>query len=411
MKIVYLLDDFPPKSYSSASLITLDLAKAMLKLGHKVFVVTRTGKKIERGEELFEGIKIFRIYSKYPSFLRHWIVVINPQTIFQIKKILKNIQPDICHFHHIHQYLSYYCLKLAKKYSQAVFITAHDAMFFHYGKLMPKKENFIYRVTLKDQIAEAGKTYNPFRNVFIRHYLGNVDKIFTVSDSLKKLFIVNKIKNVETIYNGINVDDWKQNTNEIMRFKEEYNIINKKILFFGGRISGAKGGDQMLLVLSKIRQEIDNVVLIIAGKENLYTQTMRVKIKGLGLNDSVVFTGFLTKDKLKVAYYTSDICVSPSLCFETFGMINLEAMACKKPVVSSYFGGPSETIIDNVTGYLINPYNIALVTEKIVDLLKNPQKAEQFGEAGHQRVKEVFSLQKQIEKTLNYYSKFTKFSD
>jgi glycosyltransferase involved in cell wall biosynthesis len=408
MKIIYLLDDFPPKSYSSVSMIAFNLTRGLLELGHEIFVITRTGKKNEQGEENYQGIKIFRIYSQYPSLLRHWLAVFNPQTILKVKRILKEIRPDVCHFHHIHAYLSYYCLKLAKKYSKKVFITAHDVMFFHYGKLMPKNENVYYRVSILDQIKEARKRYNPFRNIVIKHYLKYTDKIFTVSNALKKVLEINGIKNIETIYNGIDVSKWQANRDVIENFKNEYNLENKKVINFAARLIEAKGGDQLIRSLALVNKEFPYFLLLVIGKEWVYTEKLKQIADKLGIKNKIIFTGFLKEEELKIAYHSTDISVFPSLCFETFGMGNLEAMACKKPVISSFFGGPSEVVVDGETGYLINPNDVELMAEKILYLLKNSQKAKQFGEEGYLRAKEVFSLDRQVEETLKWYNKFLK---
>ncbi len=406
MKILFLLDDFPPITYTSASIITYNLARELLEMGHEVFVITSVQNKSEEGREEYKGLKIFRFFSNYHPRWRNWINLYNFKIVSKIKKIIKETKPDISHFHHIHQHLSYRCLKVAKKYAKGVFLTAHDVMLFNYGKLMPKNGNDIYRVSTWDQIKGARKRYNPFRDIIIRHYLKYTDKIFAVSNSLKKLLRINGIKNVETIYNGIDINDWKIDLDKVRKFKEKYNLQNKKVIFFGGRLSGAKGGDQILKAISLIKKKIKNIVLLVAGERNKYVAHMERLVKELSLEKNTVFTGWLEGDNLKSAYHSADISVFSSLCFETFGMNNLEAMACKKPVVSSYFGGPKEVVIDGKTGYLVNPNNIELMAEKIIDLLKNPQKAKQFGEAGHQRVKKLFPLSRQVEETLKWYKRF-----
>ena len=279
-------------------------------------------------------------------------------------------------------------------------------MLVHYGKLIPKNENYIKKISILDQIKEAGKTYNPFRNLFIRHYLKCVDRIFAVSNSLKELLAINGIKNVETIYNGIDVNDWVINNEEIKKIKEKYNLQNKKIIFFGGRLSGAKGGKQILKVMALIKKEINDVVLLIAGEKNKYVNRMEKMIEELNIENNIILIGWLEKKELKAVYNSVDLCVFPSLCFETFGMMVLEAMACKKPVISSCFGGPREMIIDGETGYLVNPNDTELMAEKIIDLLKNSQKAKQFGEAGYARAKKHFSSDEQINKTLEWYKKY-----
>jgi len=279
MKILFLLDDFPTDGYSSASIIVYNMAKKLLKDGHNISIITSTRDKSKQGKENYNGLEIFRIFSSYPSFFKNWMVVYNFQIISKLKKLIREINPDICHFHHIHQYLSYYSLRLAKKYSKAIFITTHDVAFIHYGKLMPINGNYIYKVSIRDQIKEAGRTYNPLRNLFIRYFLKSVNKIFTVSNSLKDFLKINGINNTETIYNGINVDSWKPNIDGIKKFKEKYNIKQKKVLFFGGRISRAKGGDQVIKFLVEIKKTVKDILLIVVGEENKYVQHIKLLIK------------------------------------------------------------------------------------------------------------------------------------
>lgn len=405
MKILFALDDFPPVTYTSASVLTYNFAKELLRRGHEVFVITSVQKRDRQGYEEFNGLKIFRIFSSYNNRLRPWLSLYNPKVIPEFKKRIENIKPDICHFHHIHKHLSYYCFKLAKKNSKAVFLTAHDVMLIHYNKLMPRQDNCFYRITAADCLKESGSSYNPFRNLIIRHYLKYIDKIFTVSDSLKRLLEINGIKNTEKVYNFIRVEDWQVDVRKVQEFKEKNKLEKEKLIIFAARLIEAKGGDKLIESLSLVNKVIPGFKLLIIGKEWAYTKKLKLVAERFGIGDKIIFTGHLKEQDLKTAYNSADISVFPSLCFETFGMTNLEAMACKKPVISTIFGGPSEVVIDGKTGYLINPNNAGLMAGKIIDLLKNPQKAKQFGEAGYQRAKTEFSLQDHTTELLKWYSK------
>jgi len=86
-------------------------------------------------------------------------------------------------------------------------------------------------------------------------------------------------------------------------------------------------------------------------------------------------------------------------------------MACKKPVVATCFGGSCEVVIDGKTGYIVNPFNTKEMADKVIDLLKNPEKARQFGEAGYERVKNEFNLEKMVNNYLARYNKPTKISN
>lgn len=406
MKVLFLLDDFPPTTYTSVSTIAHNLAKGLLNKSNEIFIVTTVQKKSEEGQIESNGLKVCRIYSNYHPRWQAYLSLYNPQTVSKVKKIIKEIKPDIVHAHNIHYHLSYYCLGLAKKYAKAVFLTVHDVMLVKYGKFFPKDGKDVCKIKAWDEIKYAKKRYNPFRRMVIRHYLKYADKIFAVSNPLKKLLEINNIKNVETIYNGIDVNDWREDVEKVKKFKAKYNLNSKKMMFFGGRISGAKGGDQLLKALAQIKKQETNIVLLVVGEENQYVKEMKKLAKKLGVEDNVVFTGWLEGGELKSAYHSADVCVCPSICFEAFGMANLEAMACKKPVVSSYFGGPKEVVSSGKTGYLVNPSNVDLIAEKILDLLKNPEKARKFGEAGYERAREYFSLDRQIKETLKWYKKY-----
>jgi len=81
----------------------------------------------------------------------------------------------------------------------------------------------------------------------------------------------------------------------------------------------------------------------------------------------------------------------------------LEAMACQKPVVATCYGGSPEIVQDNITGFIVNPLDEELMAKKIIDLLKNSEKAKQFGEAGYERIKKHFNLESQIAQTIHWY--------
>ncbi len=404
MKILVLSDTFPPTAPGGAGQIAFKLASAFLKKGHQVFVITTRQDKLIPEQEVFKGLKVFRIYSNYHERWRACLSLYNPQVVGRVRTLIKEIKPEVVYAHNIHYYLSYYCLKLAQKYSKGVFLTVHDMMLVYYGKWKPKSFNN-FKITILDQIQEAKKRYNPFRNIIIRFLLKYVDKIFAVSCALAHVLNHNGIQNIEVLHNGIDVDNWKIKKEEIRQFKQQYNIQNKKVIFFGGRLSELKGGEKIIQVMKKVVEQIPETVLLIAGKKQGYAQKMLRFAQQLGISNNIVLTGWLDNNEIKSAYYSCEIVVVPSIYLDPFPTLNLEAMACKKPVVGTCFGGTPEIVEDGKTGYIVNPFNVGVVAEKIINLLRNPQKAKEFGELGYKRVKEKFSLQNQAEKYLDWSKK------
>jgi len=407
MKILYLIDDFPPTTWTSSGILTLNLAKKMAAAGHEVFVITTVQDPQAVGRETYQGLTIHRLFTNYPYQWRAYLSLYNPQAVSQVKKIIRKIKPDISHFQHLHQHLSYGCLKLAKKYSRAVFLTAHDAMLFHYGKLFPNQAGAcIYQISWLEQLKQEKLRYNPCRNLIIRHYLKYVDKIFAISQVLQKVLAVNKIANTAVIYNSLEIDAWLAEPLKVQKFKNQHQLNNKKTILFGGRLSGAKGGEVILRAMERVIKKVPEAVLVVAGDSGQYLKEMMVLAGELAIKNQVVFTGWLDRLEMKTAFFSCDVCVTPSLCCDFFNLFNIEAGASGKPVVGTCFGGTPEIVLDGQTGYIVDPSNIELMAERIIELLKNPQRAQEFGAAGYRRVKENFSLERQVTETLKWHKMF-----
>jgi glycosyltransferase involved in cell wall biosynthesis len=130
---------------------------------------------------------------------------------------------------------------------------------------------------------------------------------------------------------------------------------------------------------------------------------MIAEAKAGGMGEVVRTTGWIGRDEMKLAYGAADIVLVPSLCFDAFPRIVVEAMASGRPVIGTCYGGAPEIIQDGTTGYVVNPLYPEQVAEKIIDLLKNPEKATQFRETGYERIKNEFSLEKMVGKYIVEY--------
>ncbi|MBU4360496.1 glycosyltransferase, partial [Patescibacteria group bacterium] len=124
MKILLISDSFPPDSSGGASRIVYNLFNGLRQASHQVFVLTTTQDedKISNGKE-----GIYKIFA--PNYNVRWKSyrsLYNLKALKQVKKIIKDLKPDIIHFHNVHYYLSYACFKIAKKSNTKTFLTAHD---------------------------------------------------------------------------------------------------------------------------------------------------------------------------------------------------------------------------------------------------------------------------------------------
>lgn len=373
MKIVFLSDDFPPISYGGAGISTSELALGMKKAGQEVYVISTCSRQEDEGEADYQGLKVFRIKSDYEERWRAYRSLYNRPVVKQVKELLEKIKPDVVHANNIHYHLSYYSLKIAKKYAKTVVLTFRDTMPLTYGKLETKKylDNFNAHITWLDNLKQAKKRWNPLRNILIRRYLGYTDKLFAVSNSLKKALEQNGIKNIEVMQTGMDLTDYQVVTGD----------KNEKSVFFSGRLSEAKGARVVQDAMKLVSQQVSKAELVTAGTNGKW----------------------LNREEMKLAYTSSQVVLVPSVYLDPFPRAVLESMALGKPVVGTCYGGAPEAIVDGVTGYVVNPFHVEEMAEKIIDLLKDPEKANKFGQAGRERIKSEFNLQDKVTKLIKIY--------
>lgn len=409
MKIAILSDSYAIGG--SAAQIAKIIAQGLKNCGHEILIITSTQNKTSVGLKTTDGVRVYKIYTDYNLFWRAYRSLYNPPAVKAVKKIIDEFKPDIVQAHNIHSYLSYHALKIAKKSGAKVFLTAHDVQLFHYGKLvefinphdLSCPEKFNYKVSAWKQIKRYGKTYNLLRNIIIRHYLKYVDKIIAVSNALKEALTQNGIANIAVIHNGIDASEWQTDKNNIDEFKKKYGLVEKKIILFGGRLNETKGGGEIILAMEKTAKEVPDARLLVLGNIDDYAKRLINLATDFGIQNKLVFTGWLTGDLLKSAFNACDIVAVPSVCFDSFPTINLEAMACKKPVIATCFGGSREAVLNGETGYIVNPYDINNLASKIIFLLKNQSEASRLGKNGYVRAISEFNLDRMTFDYLTWY--------
>src|SRR3989344_6086655 len=407
MKVAFLSDDFPPLSFGGAGISTYELAKGMKDAGHEVFVITTCRNKEEVGNMKYHDLEIYKIMSNYSGKWRWYVSLYNFPVVRQVENLLKKIRPDIVHINNIHYYLSYHCLKISKKYAGAVVFTARDVMSFNYAKLDTERylKNLDCRTTWFDHIRQTKKRWNPLRNILIKNYLKYADKIFAVSFALKKALEQNGINKVEVIHTGADFTQADPSREKIENFINKFGLKDKKVIFFGGRLSEAKGGRKVLEAMTEVVKKFPNAVLLVAANEGLYMQKIKNDAEMMSILKNIVFTGWIGREEMKIAYAVSQVVLVPSICLDSFPRIVLESMASGKPVIGTCYGGSPEIIEDGLTGYIVNPMFPKEISEKILYLFENAKKMEEFGKSGRERVRNYFNLKNKVNEYAEAYKK------
>jgi glycosyltransferase involved in cell wall biosynthesis len=411
MKILILSDDFPPFLLGGAGMMAFRITKEFAAQGHQVFVITTTDNPGRQGISEVDGIPVHRIYSKYHERWRSYFSLYNPAVVKEVKRIISEFRPDVVHAHNVHMHLSYASLKVCQNFGAKVFLTAHDLMSVYPGpffKFIDRNdlscpEKFDYRVSAIDMIKMYRLRYNPFRNTIIRNYLNHLNGgMIAVSNALKEALSQNGIKIKAVIHNGIDLPAWDISPN--YDFEKKLGLSGANIVLFGGRLSGVKGGELILEAMRLVAKQNPKAKLLVIGRKDFYANRMEKKAASLGIGGKIIFAGWLSEDEMKKAYASSSVVIVPSVCFDSFPNSNIEAFASGKPVISTCFGGSREIVENGKNGYILNPFNVAALSNAIVDLLSNKAKANSFGKAGKALVKEKYLIGDSVKKYLSLFA-------
>jgi len=151
-------------------------------------------------------------------------------------------------------------------------------------------------------------------------------------------------------------------------------------ILFVGRLESRKGLPTLLEAFGELRQRRSNVRLVVVGDGPMRWGYER-QVEALGIPD-VQFCGHVSPELLPRYYASADIFCAPATGGESFGIVLLEAMASRVPVIASSIPGFSQVVDDSTTGLLVAPratHEWAFALESLVD---DPQRRRRMGEAG-----------------------------
>lgn len=170
-------------------------------------------------------------------------------------------------------------------------------------------------------------------------------------------------------------------------------------ILFVGRLVPYKGIEFLIRAMENVKAQ-----LWIVGTGPLETSLKRLAAEK-GIADRVVFLGHVADEDLLAYYHACDIFTLPSVTNqEMFGLVQLEAMACRKPVVSTNLPtGVSWVNQHGKTGYCVAPGNPAELAAALRHLMDNPNLRSEMGEAGRARVEQTFSSATMAEGMLQVY--------
>ena len=215
-------------------------------------------------------------------------------------------------------------------------------------------------------------------------------------------------KRIAVVYDGIDLGRFKGVGGD-GELKKELRIgQNTKLVGLISRFTKGKGIEYFIQAAKIVSRNHTNVKFVIAGdvtdsSKKYLLDSFKLLVKDLHLENNLFFLGW--RKDIGTIYHSLDIAVSTSLLEESFGMVNIEAMAASKPIVASDVGAYKEIVIDGVNGFLVQPKDVQALAQRIMVLLSDERLSKKMGDEGSKRVEKIFDIKENVKKLEGIYSK------
>ncbi|PKM80618.1 MAG: DUF1957 domain-containing protein [Firmicutes bacterium HGW-Firmicutes-14] len=368
--VLMLSWEYPPKTVGGLARHVYDLSRALAAQGEEVHVVTChvPGAK---PYELLDGVHVYRVHPVHMEthgFL-DWVERLNMAMIDCAHNLLKSHHFDLIH---AHDWLVAQAGKVLKEsYRVPLVSTIHATEFGRNRGIHNETQRHINQI-------EWGLTFESWKVICCSRYMAReIAQVFQLP--------ADKIR---IIANGVEVK------NVIPRvvdpgFRSKYALPFEKIVYFVGRLVPEKGVQVLIQAVPQIIKKFPNVKFVISGKGS-YQEELYKLAEQLGVNHKVYFTGFADDDTRNMLFACSDLAVFPSL-YEPFGIVALEAMATRVPVIVSETGGLSEVVEHGVDGLKVYPDDVNSLASAVLRILSEPGLAEKLSHSGWEKVNSVYN--------------------
>ncbi|HXD10711.1 MAG TPA: glycosyltransferase [Anaerolineales bacterium] len=349
---------------------TIQLAESLAQRGNQVMVITPSN-QLRPVSCIQNGVRVEVIPALHASLIHPYIYV-TPFPAFQIRKLMREFQPDVVHIQD-HYLLCNSAVNEAHKMNIPVIGTNH----FLPENLLPfliKFPNLQYLLSF------------PLWKMMLAVF-NKLDLATTPTETAARILRKQQIHvPVRAISNGVDTERFHPDPQaDCFGVRRKYHLAPELPLFlYIGRLDGEKRLDTVLEAVALLPER--NFQLAIGGK-GPYEQMLRKHAQALGLEGRVVFIGFVQPDDLPALYNSADIFIMPSP-EELQSIATLEAMACGKPILAVDARALPELVTPGVNGYLFERNNPEAAAQGMDRLLREREKWDAMGQASFKYAQE-----------------------
>ena len=377
----YFEDEYKTISY-------YELAKRYSRAGHEVHVVNGVFTKNLPKCEIIDGIHIHRVKIPKLRLRSLWVTIYGKKTLQEVDNYV-----DIFDVHDLHGWKlkkiikKPYVVQVPSTYSEAWDKFKISSSFrFNSAYIL----NFIGSLILPKIQKSISK---------------NSNKVIAIckntEDRLIRDYGITE-KKITVIPAGIDINCFIP-SNDGKRWRKKLNIYDKKVVLCMGKLNYLKGIHYLIEAFRKIADKNKDTMLVIAGSgSKAEEKRLHNLVSSFGIEDRVIFTGWVNYSDVPYLHAAPDIFVHPSL-LEGTPLVILEAMATGKPVIATGIAGVPDMITDGIDGFLVEEKNVEQIAEKLSVLLDDEALCKKFGQNARKKVEEKFNWDMIAEQILDVY--------
>ena len=386
IRILFLLK-FPLYGGGSGT-FTRRLAQKLVETGRYEVAIASPDKRQIPGIKVYPIKPAFKaVFESHPEWPRadKYTKLTSPEFSRQYLAFMKGIipvvedfRPDVIHVNHAH-FLTWLASFIKSIFGITFIVSVHGTDIFN---------------------ATIDRRYL----VLLRQAVERAEQIVAVSPHTKKWFLKvcgkRLAKKTRMIAHAIDAQPYVKDISTI-DLDNKFKLKGHNLVLFVGRLTKEKGVEYLI----QAAKDIDAKIFIIGDGEYKAYLMNYAKLSGV---KNVHFIGYLGSkggDELKEFYHRADCLALPSVVDESLGLVVLEAMAAKTPVVASNKGGIPLVIKDGYNGFLIRARSAKAIAESVNKILTNDKLAERLGEHAYKTVIEKFDWNVVVPQFESVYTK------